>query len=327
MVWLLFPAVGEIYYGSIVRVLIFGGLGFIGANLVEKLFERGYEIYVAHRPFTSRYKERLASVVGRYASLIKYRDPKEAILGVRPSAIYNLVGEFFGSEEKIMEANLGFVERLCSALNGYEGYKLIHVSAATVVGPRGDVIYEEDRHLANIDPVGVFDRSKAGAERIIASRVKSWVIVRPVLVYGAYNAHPEWVMLLRWIRRGLAPSIRARISAIEAGELSEILVRSLKLDREYFFATECDPYWLGEIVDALSRAVGARPLKIPVPLWLARIAAPKDLRKYFAFLNKIFSCEKMVRLTGYRPERRLGDGVEKMVKWILETGGEDHRSS
>jgi nucleoside-diphosphate-sugar epimerase len=36
------------------------------------------------------------------------------------------------------------------------------------------------------------------------------------------------------------------------------------------------------------------------------------------FLNKVFSCNKMVSLTRYRPRRRLYEGFEEMVKWILE---------
>ena len=305
------------------KVLIFGGLGFIGSNLVRRLSERGYEVHVAHRGVSGRYRGRVASIVGRYASLTEYRDPRDPIMSIKPDAIYNLVGEYFGSDREIVEANLVFAERLCRALEGYRDYKLIHVSAATVVGPRSDVIREEREHLVGIDPRSVFDKSKAEAERLVASRIKSWVIVRPVLAYGAYNAHPEWVMLLRFIKRGIVPSMRARISAIEVGELSEILVRALELERDYFFATECEPYWLDDFIDALSYFVGARPIKIPIPIWLARIMAPRDLRKHFSFLNKIFSCEKMLSLTGYRPRRRLREGVEEMVKWILEVGGEE----
>ncbi|GAY25087.1 NAD-dependent epimerase/dehydratase [Desulfurococcaceae archaeon AG1] len=304
------------------RVLIFGGLGFIGSNLAKRLSEKGYEVYVAHRGFSGGYREKLASIVSRYASLTMYSDPRDPILSIKPNIIYNLVGRYFGSEREIIDANLVFVERLSKALEGYSDYKLIHISAATVVGPKGDVIYEEEKHLVGIEPRGVFDESKAEAERIIASRIKSWVIVRPVLVYGAYNAHPEWVTLVGIVRRGIAPLIRARVSAIEVGELSEILVRALELDREYFFATECEPYWLSDFVEAISQVYGARSIKIPVPLWLTRITAPRDLRKHLPYLNKVFSCDKMVRLTGYRPRRMLRRGVEEMVKWILETGGE-----
>jgi nucleoside-diphosphate-sugar epimerase len=300
------------------RVLVFGGVGFIGANLVRKLAEKGYDVSVAHRGLRDRYRVRLAGIVAQYASLIEYRDPGEAIERVRPEVIYNLVGEFFGSRREIIDANLGFAEKLCNALRGYSGL-LIHISAATVVGPKGTTIYEEKSHLREINPSNVFDRSKAEAERIISSKIKRWVIVRPTLVYGAYNAHPEWMQLTSMIMRGVTPLIRARISAIEATELSEILLRSIDLENEYFFATECEPYYLEDFIDAISRALGKKPLKIPIPLWLAKILAPRAISRHMVFLNKVFSCDKMIRLTGYRPRRRLYEGFEEMVKWILDT--------
>ncbi|MEM4970804.1 MAG: NAD(P)-dependent oxidoreductase [Sulfolobales archaeon] len=308
------------------RILIFGGVGFIGANLVKRLAGKGYEIFVAHRGLRDAYRERLGRIIAENASLIEYRDPREAFEASKPEAIYNLVGEFFGSDREIIEANLGFVERLCSILKNYEGL-FIHISAATVVGPRGDTIYEEESHLKGISPANIFDISKAEAERVIASNIRRWVIVRPTLVYGAYNAHPEWVRLVSMIMRGIAPLIRARISAIEVSELSEILLRAMELEKEYFFATECEPYNFNDFIDAMARALGRNPLKIPTPLWLARALAPKEIRRHMVFLNRVFSCDKMANLTGYRPRRRLYEGFEEMVKWILETSNIRRRKS
>jgi nucleoside-diphosphate-sugar epimerase len=300
-----------------IRVLIFGGVGFIGANLVKKLAEKGYEIFVAHRGLRDAYRARLGNVVARYASLIEYRDPKEAFEASKPEVIYNLVGEFFGSDREIIDANLVFVEKLCNILRNYDGL-FIHISAATVVGPKETTIYEEESHLKGISPANIFDISKAEAERSIASNIKRWVIVRPTLVYGAYNAHTEWVQLTSMIMRGVAPSIKARVSAIEVSELSEILLRAMELEREYFFATECEPYDLGDFIDAIAGALGRKTIRIPIPLWLAKVFTPKEIRRHMVFLNKVFSCNKMVSLTRYRPRRRLYEGFEEMVKWILE---------
>ncbi len=75
-------------------------------------------------------------VVGTYSTLIRYSSPRDAIETVRPEPVYNLVGELFGKDEDIVDANTGFVERFSRALEGYS-VKLVHISAAAVVGPKG----------------------------------------------------------------------------------------------------------------------------------------------------------------------------------------------
>ncbi len=37
-----------------------------------------------------------------------------------------------------------------------------------------------------------------------------------------------------------------------------------------------------------------------------------------AFLNRVSSYNKMLRLTGYSPRRRLAEGVTEMTRWIME---------
>ncbi len=298
------------------RVGVFGGLGFLGANLVEAL--EGHEVYVYHRPGAHSAKADLARAVARHAALVEYRDPAEALRSTRPDAVVNLVGEFFGDRETLWGANVEFVRSLCAAIREAGIGYLLHVSAATVVGPTSHHIVEEESHLQGVAPATPFDESKAEGERIVASCGVDWAIARPVLMYGPYNDHPEWVALVRMVRRGVVPVVGARLSAVEAREAAAVIARALgRVRNDYFFVTECSDYGLADFVDAVAGALGRRPVKVTVPLWAARMLAPRPLRGHLKFLNKRFSCEKMARLTGYVPRRRLDEGVGEMVRWIL----------
>jgi nucleoside-diphosphate-sugar epimerase len=300
------------------RYLLYGGLGFIGANVVEAL--AGEEVYVAHRPGSPRRKPALAGFVSRHAELIEYTDPAKPLESAKPDVVINLVGEYYGSPAAVWEANAEFPKRLCDAARraGWRG-KMVHISAATVRGPVGNPIREEERHLEGIKPISHFDASKAEGERVVANCFEDWVIVRPVLVYGRFNDHPEWVTLTGMVRRGVAPMVNLAVSAISARELAKVVKLSTALSREYFFATECAPRRLSDFVLAIEKALGRRALHIPVPSVVMRIAAPRDLKKHLPFLGRSFSCEKMARLLKYRPSPDFEREVAEMVYNITAT--------
>ncbi|MFN3805063.1 MAG: NAD-dependent epimerase/dehydratase family protein [Pyrobaculum sp.] len=296
------------------KVLLFGGLGFIGANVTEALGEAGHEVYIAHRPGSPARKPAIAEFVRRYAHLVEYIDPRLPLERVRPDAVVNLVGEYFGPDRAIREANLEFPRRLCEAAAGWRG-KVIHISAATVRGPVGEVIREEERHLEGISPVTSFDRYKAEGERTVARCFGDWVVIRPVLVYGRFNDHPEWVTLVKAISRGVAPLMRSKLSVISARELAKAVRASLSLSKEFFFATECEPRPFSHFATAVAKALGRRPLPVPVPTFLLGLAA-RELRGHLPFLGRAFSCEKMRKLLGWTPAPDFEREVAEMTYYI-----------
>lgn len=302
------------------RILIYGGLGFIGANVVEALADN--ELYVAHRPGSPGRKPEIANFVLQYARLVEYTDPAKPLESVKPELILNLVGEYFGPPEVIKSANADFPKRLCEASRrtGWKG-KVIHISAATVRGPVGNPIVEEERHLHDISPLSDFDKYKAEGEKTIAECFNDWVIVRPVLVYGRFNDHPEWVMLVKYLPKGFAPVIKATVSTISARELAKIIKASMVLSREYFFATECSPRRLEDFIDAMAEVLKKRIVKIPVPAPLLKFTAPRELRPHLPFLNRAFSCAKLKKLLGYTPSPDFKKEVSEMANFILHKLG------
>ncbi|MEZ0248151.1 MAG: NAD-dependent epimerase/dehydratase family protein, partial [Thermoproteus sp.] len=283
--------------------LLFGGVGFIGVNLARRLAEGGHSVVLAKRrgvPPRPLIAKALSGL-----QVLEYSDPAELLESIRPDVAVNLVAVLYGPREEVERANVGFPKALCAAARrtGWRG-RLIHISGATVVGP--GLVREEAEHLEGIRPATFFDKTKAEGERIVASCFDDWIIIRPTVVYGPYNDHPEWALLARLAKVGVAPALRLGFSAISASALSEAVERSsgLKSSRHYFFATECALLKFDEVVDALEEAAGRRLLRAPIPAFAAKIFAPSAIRGLFRYANVQFSCEKMKSLLGYEATYR-----------------------
>ncbi|CCC81554.1 NAD-dependent epimerase/dehydratase family protein [Thermoproteus tenax] len=300
--------------------LLFGGAGFIGANLAKYLTERGHRVLVARRRAVAVRPLIKKAIEG--LEVFEYDDPREAVVKSRPDVIVNLVAALHGGRKEVWDANVGFPQRLCSALSqaGWSG-RLIHISGATVVGPIGTTVKEEEEHLVGIRPATYFDETKAEGERIISKCANNWVIIRPTAVYGPYNDHPEWAKLVDLARRGLAPRLSLSFSAISVSDLSEIVERAVHITaRQYFFATQCEPLSFNEVITALEEAAGRRLVKLPMPLALARALAPPSIRGLLKYAGIKFSCEKLRSLLGYEPKYRRDDMVDMFrILWSSTT--------
>ncbi|MEL9991903.1 MAG: NAD-dependent epimerase/dehydratase family protein [Thermoproteus sp.] len=288
--------------------LLFGGVGFIGVNLARRLAERGHSVVLAKRrgvPPRPLIAKALSGL-----RIVEYSDPAEPLRSVRPDVVVNLVAALYGSREEVERANVGFPKALCAAAReaGWRG-RLIHISGATVVGP--GLVKEEGKHLEGIRPATFFDKTKAEGERIVAGCFDDWIIIRPTVVYGLHNDHPEWALLTKLAKMGVAPALRLGFSAISVSDLSEVIERSsgLKSSRHYFFATECALLDFAEVLDALEEAAGRRLLRVPTPAFAARIFAPPAIRGLFRYAGVQFSCEKMKSLLGYEATYRRDDMV------------------
>jgi len=304
---------------SYVVDVVLVGLGFLSANLALEFAEAGYRVAVLSRGVDSPRKRALADAVRGRAEVVQYGDLGDALARLSPGIVVNTVGEFFGSREALWDANARFPERLCGAVKRVGAVKLVHVSAATVVGPARGVVREEEPHLSGLRPATEFEESKMVGERVVAGCGVDYVIARPVLMYGRFNDHPEYAMLVRWALRGVVPAPRGAVSAIEVSEAARaIRLLAERATNTHVFVTECEPYDLGDIPREVARLLGARV--VSVPLGLLRIVGPlisRELASHLRFVGTVYSCEKMLSLTGYRPVRRLGEGVAEMVQWIL----------
>ncbi len=239
------------------RIVVFGGTGFIGRNLVARLVQAGaYVTLVARHP--QRYQglgvlSRLRMVQGdvRDAACVG-----RALAG--QDAAINLVGVLDGTLRQLRALHVDWPQRLVES--GRELGRIVHVSAvnADTAGP--------SRYLAT---------KGEGEAAIMAARVP-WTIVAPSVVFGIDDTlFNRFASLLR-LSPGVMPVVhpQTRFSPVHVGDVAAAIVRALvraDMAGRRLLLGGPEIRTMRELLAYTRRQMGARRLLIDLPDPLARL--------------------------------------------------------
>jgi dTDP-4-dehydrorhamnose reductase len=191
------------------RLLITGGCGYLGRELVGRAAARGLQVRATwheHRPPAGgdwvRVDVREAGAV------------REAMLGV--DAVIHTAYRQDGDEWQVNAEGSAVVAEAA------RGRRLVHLSS--------DVVFRGDRgryrEADEPDPVNAYGRSKAEAERRVAAVHPAATIVRTSLIYGGAEPGPQ-ERLARENTQFFVDEVR---SPVHAGDLAEALLELVRLD-------------------------------------------------------------------------------------------------
>ena len=188
------------------NLIITGGLGFIGSNLIKFLLKKNYSIInidkisYSSNPYNLKdikkdknYKFIKCDIKNKnkfYNILIKYK----------PKAIFNLAAEThvdrsIDSVNPFIESNIVGVFNLLEALKSYlkqnKRIKLIHISTDEVYG---DVIRGKSKENDPYKPSSPYAASKASSDHLVYSYIKTFKL--PAIITNCSNnygprQHPE----------------------------------------------------------------------------------------------------------------------------------------
>ncbi|MEB2837401.1 MAG: NAD(P)-dependent oxidoreductase [Desulfurococcales archaeon] len=197
------------------RVVLVGGLGFLGAALSERLAGQGWRVVVAARRSSAQRRPRLASYLrglGVELALAPGGIDAGFLEGLGGDVYYHLAGRIRGSRG-MWEAHARLAAVVVEAASRL-GSRVVYVSSVRTPGRilgagRCSRVVEEEPHLdhARVRPETPYERSKAEGERIVASYRGPWAILRPGLLVGRWGYHTEWRLTALASKLRLAPSL------------------------------------------------------------------------------------------------------------------------
>jgi UDP-glucose 4-epimerase len=184
------------------KILVTGGLGYIGSHTVVELQSAGYDVVVIDNldNSTEEVKERIVSISGRSIDLVIGDVNDQTIMnrifkehdfyGVVHFAAYKAVGESVDNPIKYYENNVSGLITLLGAMERHGVQNLIFSSSCTVYGIADDLPVTEDTPIKSAEsPYGT---TKIIGEEIIQDYAKHKNIKTVLLRYfNPVGAHPS----------------------------------------------------------------------------------------------------------------------------------------
>ena len=260
-----------------VRVIVTGGSGFIGTNLVSLFLERGIPVVSLDvlPPRNSAHKTVWQSVdINDRISL------EGAIAGFQPTHVVHLAARTDLRETRNIDgyrANVLGVANVIKALRGSASLERVVFASSMLVCRNGYSPVSDTDFCPNT----VYGSSKVEGEKLIRATGNSfpWTIVRPTSIWGPWFGEPyknffETVLARRYFHpRGHAVPKALGFVGNTISQIAAILFADLETVRgRTFYLCDWPAYSVEQWASSIHRAAGLGSLRT-APLWLFRLAA------------------------------------------------------
>lgn len=246
-------------------VTVFGGSGFVGRYIVQKLAERGDRIRVAVRnPVAARFLKPLGEVgqiTPIYVDLFSQESLEKTIQG--SDVVINLVGILFAKGSQTFEKiHVEGAKNIAQTASKLGVPTLLHMSALG----------------ANKTSRSRYASSKARGEEEVRKHFPEATIFRPSVIFGAEDGFLNRFAGMALISPFL-PLIgggKTRFQPIYVGDVADCFVHGISLPEARGQTYELggpSVYTFKELMIYLLETIHRKRLLLPIPFWLAKAMA------------------------------------------------------
>ena len=259
------------------KVLVTGGLGYLGSIMVPRLLEKGFTvrildslIYGDFLPKQSESVEFIRGDIRDHHLLNKVTEDVEGVIhlaGIIGDAAANL------NKELTIEANYLATKRLAE-ICGEKDLKLVFSSTCSVYGARPNEIITEKSPIA---PLSLYAMSKLVAEEAVTKRCKNYAIFRLGTLFGL-SPRMRFDLV---INRFVAQAIQDRQITVFGGlqrrpfvhvqDISDIFIQSLNNSLSGIFNVGGNNYKIRDAAEIIEKKTGCQ---------VSVISDVKDQRDY-----------------------------------------------
>lgn len=254
------------------NILVLGGSGFLGSQLVPRLDAAGHTITVP----TRRY-ERGRHLMVLPKTIITRWDPEDDTaldqLFAGKDVVINLVGILHGRSGVATDPygpdfrryHVEFMDRLLKMAERHQVSRILHVSALGVT----------DNDPATLP--SSYLRSKAAAEQALRKSAIDWVVFRPSVMFGPGDSLlTPLARMQRWFPLLAVPCAGARFQPVYVCDVADAMTQAVhdpQCTRRVFELAGPDVLTLAELARLAGKYSGHRRPVLGVPLWAGHLTA------------------------------------------------------
>lgn len=321
------------------KVFVTGGTGFIGANLIRLLLQKGYEVRALFRPESNLENLKnldIEKVEGCLTDSNLYQSLKGCQVLFHCAAHYSL----WQKDKPLLEQyNILGTRNILAAARQAGIERTIYTSSVAAIGVKPGVAVNEIYQSPVENLVGHYKKSKYWAEQEAHQAVKlgqDIVIVNPSTPIGPWDIKPTPTgdLILRFLRRKMPAYVNTGLNFIDVRDVALghlLALEKGKTGERYILGHQ--NLTLKEFLDLLSKITGLPAPQKTLPIWLPLSVAWVD-EMILAKLGKIpsipldgvkmsrqpmyYNASKAVQELGL-PQSSIQTALQDAVNWFMLT--------